>query len=75
MDGPKDSLDQSKIKKIIDKMKYQSQNVTIDEWNVSYDNRVADLAKVHQSTDLVEFFEKWTLYLKKPDFVSLSNNF
>ena len=56
-------------------MKYQSQNVTIDEWNVSYDNRVADLAKVHQSTDLVEFFEKWTLYLKKPDFVSLSNNF
>ena len=71
MDGPKDSLDQSKIKKIIDKMKYQSQNVTIDEWKMTYDNRVADLATVHQSPDVVKFFEKWTLYLKKPDFVSL----
>ena len=54
------------------KMRYEPNNVTLDEWSDTFKSRNADLTKVITSPEVVKFFEKWPLYVKRPDFVSKS---
>ena len=56
-------------------MQYQSHNVTLDEWAYTYKERAADMSKITTSPDVVKFFEKWSLYIKKPECVSQQNQF
>ena len=60
-----------KINEIIEKIKYQSNNVTLDEWALTYDKRNIEMLKITSSSDVVNFFQKWKLYLDKPIYVSI----
>ena len=65
-----DNSNKEKTGEIIRKMKYQSHNVTLDEWAYTYKDRSADMAKVITTPDVAKFLTKWPLYMEKPEWVS-----
>ena len=58
------------IDEIMKKMKYQGNQITLNEWSATYKKRSADMALINTSSDVVKFFEKWPLYFKKSEYVS-----
>ena len=61
----------NKIDEIVEKIKYQSNNVSIDDWITSFDARYDEMKKISKSPDVVKFFDRWKLYVTKPVYVCL----
>ena len=57
------------VKGIIDKLKYQSEMVTLTEWNSLLDLRIKEIENIGKSQQVVDFFSKWSLYTKDPEYV------
>ena len=62
-----------KMNEILEKLKYNTTNVTIDDWDYTFKNRASELNKIKSSPDVVNFFQRWKLYVDKPLYVSNLN--
>ena len=69
-DEKSDDENEASITSILNKLKFQKDHVSDEEWDSLYDLRMKEINDIKTAQQTIDFFKKWTLYLDDNKYVS-----